>query len=67
MLVRLKNCVTSKEMLVKYQLPLLQNRRQGEEEGYEAMHAYNRMIWMFLTVFMLSAATVLAADPGPDK
>lgn len=40
-------------------------RIQGE--GVEAMHAYNRMIWMFLTVFMFSTATVLAAAPENEK
>jgi predicted CXXCH cytochrome family protein len=32
------------------------------------MHVYNRTIWMFLTMFLLSCAPVLAAaPPGPDK
>ena len=39
--------------------------RQGE--GVEAMHVHNRMMWMFLTIFLLSTATVLAAAPENEK
>lgn len=31
------------------------------------MHVYNRTIWMFLAVFMLSTLTVSVAASGPDK
>jgi predicted CXXCH cytochrome family protein len=39
--------------------------RQGE--GVETMHVHNRMMWMFLTIFLLSTATVLAAAPENEK